>query len=97
MRENLMSGLGRGRWKRGSVLPPRQCPTSPSSAPRMRRGKRGLPITGGTGKWRAAERKSEGAVVVPIGGTTQPTGSEGPLLHRCEPRTGRDPGECRIG
>jgi hypothetical protein len=30
----------------------------------------GLPITGGTGKWRVAERQSEGVVVVPIGGTT---------------------------
>jgi hypothetical protein len=46
-----------------------------SSAPRMRRGKRGSPITGGTGKWRAVERQSEGAVVVLIGGTTQPVGS----------------------
>jgi hypothetical protein len=68
-----------------------------SLAPRMRRGKCGSPITGGTGKWRAAERQSEGAVVVPIGGTTQPAGSEGPLLHRRDPRTGRDSGECRIG
>ncbi len=31
-----------------------------SSAPRMRRGKRDLPITGGTGKWRVVERQSEG-------------------------------------
>jgi hypothetical protein len=68
-----------------------------SSAPRMRRGKHGLPITGGTGKWWAVERQSEGAVVVPIGGTTQPVGSEGPLLHRRDPRTGRDSGECRVG
>jgi hypothetical protein len=68
-----------------------------SLAPRMRRGKRGSPITGGTGKWRAAERQSEGAVVVPIGGTTQPVGSEGPLLHRRDPRTGRDSGECHFG
>jgi hypothetical protein len=68
-----------------------------SLAPCMRRGKRGSPITGPTGKWRAAERQSEGAVVVPIGGTTQPVGSEGPLLHRCDPRTGRDSGECHVG
>lgn len=68
-----------------------------SSAPRMRRGKRGLPITGRTGKWRVVERQSEGAVVVPIGGTTQPAGSEGPLLHRCDPRTGRGPDECCFG
>jgi hypothetical protein len=68
-----------------------------SLAPRMRCGKRGSPITGGTGKWRAVERQSEGAVVVLIGGTTQPAGSEGPLLHRCDLRTGRDSGECRIG
>ena len=68
-----------------------------SWAPRMRRGKRGWPITGGTGKWRAAQRQSEGVVVVPIGGTTQPAGSEGPLLHRCDSQIGRDPGECRFG
>jgi hypothetical protein len=68
-----------------------------SLAPRVRRGKRGSPITGGTGKWRAVERQSEGAVVVPIGGTTQPARSEGPLLHRCVTRTRRDPDECRIG
>ncbi|MGW6263367.1 DUF6444 domain-containing protein [Streptomyces sp. NPDC055085] len=34
---------------------------------------------------------------VVIGGTTQPVGSEGPLLRRCESRTGRDPDECRFG
>jgi hypothetical protein len=32
----------------------------------------------------AAERESEGAVVVTTAGTTQPGPSEGPLLHRCE-------------
>jgi hypothetical protein len=42
-----------------------------------------LPITGGPGKWQAAERKSEGVVVVMTSGTTQPGPSEGPLLHRC--------------
>lgn len=54
-----------------------------SSAPGLRPGKQGLPITGGAGKWRAVERQSEGVVVVRIGGTTQPVRSEGPLLHRC--------------
>jgi hypothetical protein len=49
-------------------------------------GKRCSPITGDPGKWRAVERQSERAVVVLIGGTTQPVGSEGPALHRC---TGR--------
>ena len=42
-----------------------------------------LSITGGPGKWQAAERKSEGVVVVTTIGTTQPGPSEGPLLHRC--------------
>ena len=42
-----------------------------------------LPITGDPGKWQAAERESEGVVVVTTGGTTQPVPSEGPLLHRC--------------
>ena len=42
-----------------------------------------LSITGDPGKCQAAERKSEGAVVVMTGGTTQPVPSEGPLLHRC--------------
>lgn len=65
--------------------------------PGVRPGKRDLPITGRTGKWWVAERQSERAVVVVIGGTTQPAGSEGPLLYRCGSRTGRDPDECRIG
>jgi hypothetical protein len=68
-----------------------------SSTPGLRPGKRGLPITGRTGKWRVVERQSEGVVVVTIGGTTQPAGSEGPLLHRCDLQTGRDLGECRFG
>ena len=42
-----------------------------------------LPITGYPGKWSAAERESEGVVVVMTGRTTQPVPSEGPLLHRC--------------
>jgi hypothetical protein len=60
-----------------------------SSAPGLRLGKQGLPITGGAGKWRVVERQSEGVVVVLIGGTTQPVGSEGPLLHRCVSRVRR--------
>ena len=68
-----------------------------SSAPGLRPGKRGSPVTGRTGKWRVVERQSEGVVVVVIGGTTKPAGSEGPLLHRCDSRTGRDPVECRFG
>lgn len=57
-----------------------------SSAPGSRPGKRDLPITGRigrtgrTGKWRFVERQSEGAVVVVIGGTTQPAGSERPCF-----------------
>jgi hypothetical protein len=46
-------------------------------------GKRGSPITGDSGKWRVVERQSERVVLVVIGGTTQPVGSEGPVLHRC--------------
>jgi hypothetical protein len=42
-----------------------------------------LPITGDPGKWPAAERESEGVVVVVTVRTTQPGQSEGPLLHRC--------------
>ncbi|MGH8575208.1 MAG: hypothetical protein ACREX8_21950, partial [Gammaproteobacteria bacterium] len=45
-----------------------------------------LPITGDPGKWRAVERQSERAVVVAIGGTTQPARSEAPVLHRCTRR-----------
>jgi len=44
---------------------------------------RARPITGEPGKWSAAERESEGVVVVMTGRTTQPALSEGPLLHRC--------------
>ena len=47
-----------------------------------------LPITGDPGKRQAAERESEGVVVVTTGGTTQPGPSEGPLLHRCTSRKG---------
>jgi hypothetical protein len=60
-----------------------------SSAPGLRPGKQGLPITGGAGKWWVAERQSEGAVVVLRAGTTQPGRSEGPLLHRCVSRVRR--------
>jgi hypothetical protein len=45
-------------------------------------------MTGVPGKWRAAERESEGVVVVVTVGTTQPDSSEGPLLHRRTPRRG---------
>ena len=47
------------------------------------------------GKWSAAERESEGVVVVTTGGTTQPVLSEGPLLHRCTTKGERDADECR--
>ena len=53
-----------------------------------------LSITG-NGKCQAAERKSEGAVVVMMDRTTQPLRSEGPLLHRCTTEMWRDPDECR--
>jgi hypothetical protein len=54
-----------------------------------------LPITGEPGKCQAAERKSEGAVVVMMDRTTQPVRSEGPLLHRCIAKMWRNPDECR--
>ena len=54
-----------------------------------------LSITG-DGKWQAAERKSEGVVVVTTAGTTQPGPSEGPLLHRCMAKRRRNPDECRV-
>jgi hypothetical protein len=54
-----------------------------------------LSITGDPGKWQAAERKSEGVVVVTTAGTTQPGSSEGPLLHRCIATMRRNPDECR--
>jgi hypothetical protein len=53
-----------------------------------------LSITG-NGKCQAAERKSEGAVVVMMDRTTQPVRSEGPLLHRCIAKMRRNPDECR--
>ena len=54
-----------------------------------------LSITGDPGKCQAAERKSEGALVVMMDRTTQPVRSEGPLLHRCTTEMWRDPDECR--
>ena len=54
-----------------------------------------MPITGVPGKWSAAERESEGVVVVMTGGTTEPVSSEGPLLHRCIAREVRSSDECR--
>jgi hypothetical protein len=42
-----------------------------------------------------AERESERAVVVLIGGTTQPARSEGPALHRCTRRMRGASDECR--
>ena len=74
------------------------CPGNWGGPPRPRRcGRREAcrPITSDPGKWPAAERESEGVVVVTIGETTQLVGSEGPLLHRCIDGEGRDPGECR--
>jgi len=71
----------RGNW-RG---PPRPRPVGTGTC---------LPITG-DGKWQVAERESEGVVVVTTGGTTQPTHSEGPLLHRCTTKEVRDADECR--
>jgi hypothetical protein len=41
-------------------------------------------------------RESEGVVVLAIRRTTQPSGREGPLLHRCTTKEGRNPGECRF-
>jgi hypothetical protein len=55
-----------------------------------------LPITGEPGKCQAAERMSEGAVVVMMDRTTQPVWSEGPLLHRCMAKMERNPDECRV-
>ena len=66
-----------------------------SSAPDLRSGKQSLSITGDPGKCQAAERKSEGAVVVMMDRTTQPVRSEGPLLHRCTTKMWRNPDECR--
>ena len=54
-----------------------------------------LSITGDPGKCQAAERESEGVVVVKMGGTTQPARSEGPLLHRCIAKEDVDSDECR--
>ena len=54
-----------------------------------------MPITGVPGKWSAAERESEGVVVVMTGGTTEPVSSEGPLLHRCTTKGVRSSDECR--
>ena len=52
-------------------------------------------ISGSTVKRSVAERESEGVVVVPMVGTTQPGRSEGPLLHPCTTTKGRDADECR--
>ena len=68
---------------------PHGCPGNwgdPSRPRRHRRREACPPITGDPGKRRVAERESEGAVVVTIAGTTQPGGSEGPLLHPCTQR-----------
>ena len=57
---------------------------------------RGLSITDRrVGKWRVAERESEGVVVVMTVRTTQPGQSEGPLLHRCTTKNERNADECR--
>jgi hypothetical protein len=55
-----------------------------------------LSITGDPGKCQAAERKSEGVVVVTMDRTTQPVRSKGPLLHRCTTAMWRNPDECRV-
>jgi hypothetical protein len=67
----------------------------PSSAPSLRGTGARLPITGAPGKRPAAERESEGAVLVMTGGTTEPVSSEGPLLHRCTTKEVRSSDECR--
>ena len=64
----------RGNWRD----PPRSRPVGAGACPL---------ITGDPGKGRAAERESEGVVVVTTAGTTQPGPSEGPLLHRCMRRS----------
>ena len=66
-----------------------------SSAPGLRAREAVLSITGDPGKWQAAERKSEGVVVVTTAGTTQPCSSEGPLLHQRIAEKRRNPDECR--
>src|SRR5438046_9313609 len=52
-------------------------------------------ISGRTVKWSVAEREGEGVVDVVMAGTTQPSRSEGPLLHRCTTNGGRDAEERR--
>ncbi len=75
-----------GAWNgRRGVVGTGEALLGPGSAAR----EAGPPITT-HGKWRAAERESEGAVVVKTAGTTQPGPSEGPLLHR---RTGEQGGD----
>ena len=64
----------RGNWRD----PPRSRPAGSGACP---------PITG-NGKWRAAERESEGVVLPLMAGTTQPGRREGPLLHRCTRKEG---------
>src|SRR5688500_17497309 len=75
----------RGNWRE----PPRPRPCGGRVAV--------LPITGVPGKWWAAERQSEGVVVVTTARTTQPRPSEGPLLHRCTCEDGRSLVSARTG
>jgi hypothetical protein len=77
--------MGRGTVRRSSWELER-----PSSAPVCGR-EASLSITGGPGKWQAAERESEG-VVVPLEGTGQhnPAGGKGPYF--IDARGGREGG-----
>ena len=88
-----MNLLAQGAWNgQRVVLGTGEILLGPGSAARVA----ALLITGDVGKWQAAERKSEGVVVVMTAGTTQPGSSEGPLLHRCIAMLWRNPGECRV-
>lgn len=66
--------------------------------PRAAVGGRGacVPITR-VGKWPAAETVSEGAVVPVIRRTAEPSGREGPLLHRCRCEQGGALVSARVG
>ena len=75
------------------------CPGNWGGPPRPRlcgRREQHRSISGSTVKGSAAERESEGVVVVVTAGTTQPGQSEGPLLHLCTMVDGRDADECRF-
>jgi hypothetical protein len=90
-------GHGRRLWswsRRSRTLRRTGSGTSTRSGPELGRSssargldagprKRCSSITGDPGKWRAAERKSDGVVVAVTVGTTQPDQSEAPLLCLC--------------